>query len=88
MLSPGYYLIKLIYLIFSSILSCRECIRKEGWSDRVQLNRVSDHFIFTVESSGCIPPEVIVREAIGVLKQKAVMFHGYAEDSQREGEEL
>jgi DNA-directed RNA polymerase I and III subunit RPAC1 len=44
---------------------CRECIRKEGWSDRVELNRVSDHFIFTVESSGCIPPEVIVRE-VGV----------------------
>lgn len=40
-----------------------ECIRKEGWSDRVQLNRVADHFIFTVESSGCIAPEVIVREA-------------------------
>ena len=40
----------------------RECIRKEGWSDRVQLNRVADHFIFTVESSGCIAPEVIVRE--------------------------
>ena len=40
----------------------RECIRLEGWSERVELRRVSDHFIFSVESSGCIPPEVIVRE--------------------------
>mmetsp|Transcript_16612 Transcript_16612/g.15964 ORF Transcript_16612/g.15964 Transcript_16612/m.15964 type:complete len:343 (+) Transcript_16612:133-1161(+) len=62
---------------------CRECIRKEGWSDRIQLNRKSDHFIFTVESTGCIPPEVIVREALGVLKQKAVTFHGHAEDFER-----
>lgn len=51
-------------LLYSTVLCCTvsECIRKEGWSDRVQLNRVADHFIFTVESSGCIPPEIIVRE--------------------------
>lgn len=48
---------------------CRECIRKEGWSDFVQLRRKADHFIFSVESSGCIPPEEIVisvRVRIGV----------------------
>jgi hypothetical protein len=108
---------------------CRECIRKEGWSDRIQLNRKADHFIFTVESSGCIPPEVIVREALGmyvfiyfclheyyyayaykyivyifthsfmhiyiyaykhsgVLKQKAVTFHGHAEDFEKREEDL
>ena len=44
------------------LLFFRECIRLEGWSERVELRRVSDHFIFSVESSGCIPPEVIVRE--------------------------
>lgn len=27
-------------------------------------------------------------QALGVLKEKAVIFHGWAEDSQREGEEL
>lgn len=55
---------------------CRECIRTEGWSDRVQLKRVADHFIFTVESSGCIPPEDIVVEAINVLREKARQFQG------------
>ena len=30
----------------------------------------------------------LIFQALGVLKEKAVMFHGYAEDSQREGEEL
>ena len=59
---------------------CRECIRLEGWSEKVQLNRVADHFIFTVESSGCMPPEAIVREALGVLKSKAVKFVGCVEE--------
>ena len=31
---------------------------------------------------------LFITQALGVLKEKAVMFHGYAEDSQREGEEL
>jgi DNA-directed RNA polymerase I and III subunit RPAC1 len=53
---------------------CRECIRREGWSDRVELKRVANHFIFTVESSGSMPPEEIVRESISVLKDKALKF--------------
>ena len=48
--------------------------RREGWSERVQLKRVADHFIFTVESVGSIPPEKIVQEAIIVLRNKAYMF--------------
>jgi hypothetical protein len=41
---------------------CRECIRREGWNNKVHLRRVADHFIFTVESSGCMPPADIVKE--------------------------
>lgn len=40
---------------------CRECIRKDGWDRRVSLKRVARHFIFTVESTGILPPEEIVR---------------------------
>jgi len=60
---------------------CRECIRSNGWenSDRVKLTRVADHYIFTVESSGCLPPEVLVKQAIGILKQKAQTFVEYAD---------
>ncbi len=53
---------------------CRECIRKDGWSDKVELRKNANHFIFSVESSGCIPPESIVRQGISILKQKAVKF--------------
>jgi DNA-directed RNA polymerases I and III subunit RPAC1 len=53
---------------------CRECIRKEGWRDKVQLRRKADHFIFTVESTGAMSPDDIVREAIAVLREKATKF--------------
>lgn len=55
---------------------CRECIRHEGWNERVQLRRKADHFLFSVESTGCLSPEDIVVEAIGVLKDKAQKFQG------------
>ena len=43
-------------------MNVRECIRHDGWSDRVQLRRRAQHFIFTVESTGCISVVDIVTE--------------------------
>jgi len=42
------------------------------WSDLVKLRRVRDHFIFSVETTGAYSPTQVVREAIGVLKEKAL----------------
>ena len=53
---------------------CRECIRKEGWAEKVQLRRKADHFIFSVESTGALSPEELVREAISILKDKSTKF--------------
>ena len=50
---------------------CRECIRSEGWADRVRLDRVKDHFIFSVESTGTLPAKTLVSESIKVLMGKA-----------------
>ncbi len=41
---------------------CRECIRKEGWEEKVSLQRIANHYIFTVESTGCIPPIELIKE--------------------------
>lgn len=49
---------------------CRECIRRKGWQEKVSLNKKSDHFIFSVESVGCIPAITIVKRAIAKLKAK------------------
>ncbi|XP_027063281.1 uncharacterized protein [Coffea arabica] len=49
---------------------CRECIRGDGWEKFVALRRVKDHFIFTVESTGALPPEVLFTEAVKILEDK------------------
>ncbi|KAL6204134.1 hypothetical protein ACLB2K_021402 [Fragaria x ananassa] len=50
---------------------CRECIREgKGWEDSLSLQRVKDHFIFTIESTGVLPPEVLFTEAVKILQDK------------------
>ncbi|XP_027933341.1 DNA-directed RNA polymerases I and III subunit RPAC1-like isoform X2 [Vigna unguiculata] len=50
---------------------CRECIRGgKEWEDRVSLRRVKNHFIFTIESTGALPPEVLFAEAVKILEDK------------------
>ncbi|KAK2640116.1 hypothetical protein Ddye_027911 [Dipteronia dyeriana] len=50
---------------------CRECLRVgEEWEKRVSLRRIKDHFIFTIESTGALPPEVLFTEAVKILENK------------------
>ncbi|XP_051145215.1 uncharacterized protein LOC127261083 [Andrographis paniculata] len=49
---------------------CRECIRGDGWDKLVALRRVKDHFRFTIESTGALPPEVLLTEAVKILEDK------------------
>ncbi|PRP86819.1 hypothetical protein PROFUN_05036 [Planoprotostelium fungivorum] len=46
---------------------CRECIRHPEFEDKIELNRVKDHFIFSVEATGMIPAREIFAEAIRIL---------------------
>ncbi|KAL7088127.1 hypothetical protein ACP275_13G109400 [Erythranthe tilingii] len=49
---------------------CRECIRGDDWDKLVALQRVKDHFIFTIESTGALPPDVLFTEAVKILEDK------------------
>lgn len=49
---------------------CRECIREKGWEELVSLRRKKDHFIFTIESAGALPPEELFTEAVKILEEK------------------
>ncbi|CAN8065110.1 unnamed protein product [Agarophyton chilense] len=49
---------------------CRECIREKPFSDHVELTRKRDHFIFDVESTGVMPADEVVMEALNVLTGK------------------
>uniref|UniRef100_A0A673VWH6 DNA-directed RNA polymerases I and III subunit RPAC1 n=1 Tax=Salmo trutta TaxID=8032 RepID=A0A673VWH6_SALTR len=52
----------------------REVLRHEDLKNAVKLARVRDHFIFSVESTGILAPDVLVTEAIKVLMTKCRRF--------------
>lgn len=52
---------------------CRECIRDEGWENYVNLSRIKDHFIFSIESVGIYSPEEIFREALRIFYKKVLI---------------
>ncbi|XP_066474621.1 DNA-directed RNA polymerases I and III subunit RPAC1 isoform X3 [Tiliqua scincoides] len=52
----------------------REIFRHDDLKSLVRLARVRDHYIFSVESTGVLPPDVLVSEAIKVLMGKCQRF--------------
>ncbi|SAM67091.1 probable Rpc40-40 kD subunit of DNA-directed RNA polymerases I and III [Ustilago bromivora] len=48
----------------------REVLRHAEFEDKVKLGRVRDHFLFELESTGIIPPEKLLPEAIKTLRGK------------------
>lgn len=49
---------------------CRECIRPAKYNEKIQVGRVKDHFIYSIESTGALPPRVLFQEAIKLLIAK------------------
>ncbi|AWP14492.1 DNA-directed RNA polymerases I and III subunit RPAC1 [Scophthalmus maximus] len=62
----------------------REVLRHDDLKNVVKLGRVRDHFIFTVESTGILPPDVLVTEAVKVLMTKCQRFLGELDSSEME----
>ncbi|KAM3930714.1 DNA-directed RNA polymerases I and III subunit RPAC1 [Leptodactylus fuscus] len=52
----------------------REIFRHDDLKNLVKIGRVRDHFIFSVESSGILPPDTLLKEAIKVLMGKCRRF--------------
>lgn len=62
---------------------CRECIREPDWQKRVKLARRKDHFIFSIESAGVLPPEVLFTEAVRILMEKCQLIDGLLQQTDR-----
>lgn len=57
----------------SACHQCEECIRtakKAGYPDLIKVNSEENQFIFTVESTGALPPQTIVSKAMELLSDK------------------
>jgi DNA-directed RNA polymerase subunit D len=56
---------------------CIECYRFAetlGLESSVKISEQDDHFNFTVESTGALPPREIVRKGMQILKNKIERF--------------
>ena len=52
----------------------RNIHRHEDLKDAATISKISDHFIFTVESTGALLPENLVIQAIDILSDKCDIF--------------
>lgn len=52
----------------------RECLRHDEFKDKVQLGRLRDHFIFSVESTGQFESDELFLESVRALKVKCERF--------------
>jgi hypothetical protein len=50
---------------------CRECLREPELARKVRVARHKRHFIFTVESTGILPPAELFRQSVQILHTKA-----------------
>lgn len=53
---------------------CRERVRmlsgQAPFEGKVQMRRIKEHYIFTIESVGQLPPEQLFVEAVNILQEK------------------
>ncbi|XP_078255082.1 DNA-directed RNA polymerases I and III subunit RPAC1 isoform X3 [Rhinoraja longicauda] len=79
--SPGVIEVEMVNgrkfatVVNSRLDTCsREIFRHDDLKNLVRLGRVRDHYIFSVESTGILPPDVLVSEALKVLITKCRRF--------------
>ncbi|KRX07803.1 DNA-directed RNA polymerase, RBP11-like dimerization domain [Pseudocohnilembus persalinus] len=54
---------------------CRECIRlDQEFNEKIELGKDKEHYIFTIESVGIYTPEEIFKQALQMIKKKALSY--------------
>ena len=58
---------------------CREKVRTMSgdarWAPYVQLRRIKEHYLFTIESVGQMPPGTLFTEAVDILREKCLRLN-------------
>jgi DNA-directed RNA polymerase I and III subunit RPAC1 len=49
----------------------RRLLEQERYAAAVAYRKKKDHFIFTIESSGVLPPQELLAQALDILNEKA-----------------
>lgn len=51
-------------------MQVRKLSSEDRWRGRLQFRKRKDHFIFTVQSTGILPPDVLFARAVDELSAK------------------
>jgi DNA-directed RNA polymerase II subunit RPB3 len=68
---------------------CDECKKKAiqlGVPDLVSVRHKQDRFLFTVETTGALRPEEVMRSALKILQEKLTNLHSHLATEQDTGE--
>ncbi|XP_077438585.1 DNA-directed RNA polymerases I and III subunit RPAC1 [Vanacampus margaritifer] len=80
---------KVAKVVNSRLDTCsREFLRHDDLKNLVKFGRVRDHFIFSVESTGILPPNVLLTEGIKVLMAKCQRFLNVLDSLPAQGKTL
>jgi DNA-directed RNA polymerases I and III subunit RPAC1 len=66
---------------------CRECVRGDKWKEKVDLGRIKNHYLFSVESTTVIPAPEIVRRGLDVLVGKCQTLRSEIADMRTHNDE-
>lgn len=71
-------MLKLLHLLplLLLLLQVRRLLEQERWREAIQLRKRKDHFIFTIESTGCVPAAQLMRDALQILAAKCERLAG------------
>lgn len=64
--------------MLSSVYSpqVRRLLEQDRWRESIQLRKRKDHFIFTIESTGCVPAAELMQNALSILAAKCERLAG------------
>lgn len=69
---------------------CRECLRHEEWTDKIELARAKRHFMFSIESTGAYPGKDIfvlaVKELMETVDKIVAELKGIQKEATNTGE--
>lgn len=64
------YLPCLTVIVLPHVVQVRRLTEQELWAERIQVRKRKEHFIFTIESTGALPPQELFKQALDILAAK------------------
>ena len=58
---------------------CRACVNHDKFGSKIEVGKENNHYHFTIESVGVLPPEKVFADSLRILAQKSQFFQTFFE---------